>query len=530
MRDQGLGSWPARRARMSPGSVALVEAGRITTYAELETAATRVAHGLRARGVGRGDRVAFLGLNSAALVSIMLGVGKLGAVFLPLNTRLAPPELGWILGHSGARLLVVDTGHPGTGFAAAASGPEVGALVGAGLEVLRIDSQENGGPRRDVDVVEAIDEPVSREDLFMIQYTSGTSGRPKGVMLTHANIVWNVYNLLVDVDVRHDEVALVTAPLFHTAALNQVLFPTLLKGGTVLVEPRFDPEAALGLIEEHGVTMLFGVTSMYLALAQSPSWSTADLRSLRTALSGGAPIPESLLHTWRDRGLMIVQGYGLTEASPGATMLRPPDDVRKLGTAGTACFFSDVRVVGPDLRPVADGEPGEVLVEGPNVTSGYWNDPAATAAAFTDDGWLRTGDLAVQDDEGFVRIVDRLKDMFISGGENVYPAEVEQALHTHPAVGECAVVGVPDDRWGEVGRAVVRLRSGASLTAEDLLSHLDGRLARYKIPRSVVFVEDLPHTASGKLIRARVRELVAADHPTDPPVIASSDRPQALRP
>ncbi len=364
--------------------------------------------------------------------------------------------------------------------------------AGAGLDALASDD------------LSEIDEPIGLDDLFMIQYTSGTSGRPKGVMLTHGNVVWNVVNLLVDIDLGSEEVALVTAPLFHTAALNQVLFPTILKGGTILVEPRFDPVRAVDLIESERVTLLFGVTSMYLALAAVPRFAEADLSSLRLALSGGAPIPESLLHTWLDRGLMIIQGYGLTEASPGTTMLRAADGVRKLGSAGTACFFTDVRVVTADGdAPV--GEPGEVLVSGPNVSPGYWQDAEATGRAFDAD-WLHTGDLAVRDDEGYLRIVDRLKDMYISGGENVYPAEVEQALHEHPAVAECAVVGMPDERWGEVGRAFVVVREGAELDEAAVLAHLDGRLARYKLPRSVMFLDELPHNASGKLVKSRLRE------------------------
>ena len=339
----------------------------------------------------------------------------------------------------------------------------------------------------------------------MIQYTSGTSGRPKGVQLTHGNVVWNVVNLLVDVDLGSEEVALVTAPLFHTAALNQVLFPTILKGGTALVEAKFDPARAVDLIESERVTLLFGVTSMYLALAAAPRFEEADLSSLRTAMSGGAPIPESLLHTWLDRGLMIVQGYGLTEASPGTTMLRAADGVRKLGSAGTSCFFTDVRVVVGD-RDAETGEPGEVLVSGPNVSPGYWQDETATARAFN-EGWLHTGDLATRDEEGYLRIVDRLKDMYISGGENVYPAEVEQALHAHPGIAECAVIGVPDETWGEVGRAFVVVRAGEELDADAVLAHLEGRLARYKLPKSVVFVPELPHNASGKLLKSRLREV-----------------------
>ena len=483
---------------MTPGKTALVQAGVTRTYAELAQNTTRLAHGLAARGVGRGDRVAFLGLNSVELVEAMFATAKLGAVFLPLNTRLAPPETAWILADSGVKLLIA-----APGFDSVAGAPEIERLP---LDLISADAVSRGGADGlRSEQAASLDLPIGHDDLFMIQYTSGTTGRPKGVMLTHGNIIWNVYNLLVDVDIRSDEVALVTAPLFHTAALNQVLFPTLLKGGTALIEAKFDPDHAIELIEEHGVTLLFGVTSMYLALARSPRWAHAGLRTLRSALSGGAPLPLALLQAYLDRGLMIIQGYGLTEASPGVTMLRAADGVRKIGSAGTACFFTDVRVVTPDGADVAVGEPGEVQAQGPHVTPGYWQQPDATQAAFADGGWLRTGDLAQVDDEGYLYIVDRLKDMIISGGENIYPAEVEQALYTHPAVAECAVIGVPDAKWGEVGRAVVVLRDGHQATEEELIAHLDGQLARYKIPKSVAFAAALPHNASGKLVKPDLR-------------------------
>jgi fatty-acyl-CoA synthase len=501
MKDNGLGSWTRRRARMTPDKTALVQDGHPTTYAELHRDTRRLAHGLRARGVRRGDRVAFLGLNSLELVVAMFATAQLAAVFVPINTRLAPPELAHILGDSGARLLLIEDTFAGGAQSPTLDDPagqihSFGRRHGSGLEDLMSDRPESAAE---------IDEQVGLDDLFMIQYTSGTSGRPKGVMLTHGNVIWNVYNLMVDIDLTSEEIALVTAPLFHTAALNQVLFPSILKGGTALIEAKFDPARAIDLIEAERVTLLFGVTSMYLALAAAERFAQADLSSLRLALSGGAPIPESLLQTWLDRGLMIVQGYGLTEASPGATMLRVADGVRKLGSAGTPCFFTDVRVQLFD-RDVEPGEPGEVLVSGPNVSPGYWRDDEATAAAFTGE-WLHTGDLATLDGDSYLRVVDRLKDMYISGGENVYPAEVERALHSHPAVAECAVIGVPDDRWGEVGRAFVVVRAGEHTDAGSLLAHLESRLARYKLPKSVVFVTDLPHNASGKLIKSRLREL-----------------------
>jgi fatty-acyl-CoA synthase len=496
MQDQGLGSWPVRRARMTPGKTALVQAGVTRTYAELAENTTRLAHGLAARGVGRGDRIAYLGANSIELVEAMFATAKLGAVFLPLNTRLAPPETAWILAHSGAKLLIW-----APEFEKLVSAPEIGALP---LDLIPAGAVSQGGPDGLRSVQAApLDVPISHDDL---------------VMLTHGNITWNVYNLIVDIDIGSDEVALVTAPLFHTAALNQVLFPTLLKGGTVLIEAKFDPDRALELIEEHGVTLLFGVTSMYLALVKSARWPHANLGTLRSALSGGAPLPVALLQAYLDRGLMIIQGYGLTEASPGVTMLRAADGIRKIGSAGTACFFTDVRVVTPEGRDVAVGEPGEVLVQGPNVTPGYTQQPDATRAAFAEGGWLRTGDLAQVDDEGYLYIVDRLKDMIISGGENIYPAEVEQALYTHPAVAECAVIGVPDARWGEVGRAVVILHDAHRVTEAELITHLDGRLARYKIPKSVVFADELPHNASGKLVKPDVRRIYGVPEKGEAPL------------
>jgi fatty-acyl-CoA synthase len=483
---------------MTPGKAALVQDGTSVSYGDLDVLVTRVAHGLRDRGIARGDRVAFLGLNSVEMVVTVLATARLGAVSVPVNTRLASRELAYVLEHSGARLLVVEDVLAET-------------TAEAPVAALAIDTEvfvRSGGAGLDAVAAEdttELDEPIGLDDPFMIQYTSGTSGRPKGVTLTHGNVVWNVMNLLVDIDLGSDEVALVTAPLFHTAALNQVLFPTILKGGTALVESKFDPVRAVDLIESERVTLLFGVTSMYLALAATPRFAEADLGSLRLALSGGAPIPESLLHTWLDRGLMIIQGYGLTEASPGTTMLRAHDGVRKLGSAGTSCFFTDVRVVAGE-RDTETDEPGEVLVSGPNVSPGYWQDHEATERAF-DDGWLHTGDVAVRDEEGYLRIVDRIKDMYISGGENVYPAEVEHALHEHPAVAECAVVGMADETWGEVGRAFVVVRTGAELDEQGVLAHLEDRLARYKLPKSVVFVPELPHNASGKLLKSRLREV-----------------------
>jgi fatty-acyl-CoA synthase len=500
---------------MTPHRTAITYGKISWTYGELSERVTRLAHGLRRLGVERGDRVAYIGPNHPALSETLFAAGLLGAIFVPLNTRLAPPELAFILDDAGADVLVWDASLADT---VAAFRDEVTVrhhvVVGSNTQAGALpETQVGSGTAHEYENLlgegsdEPLDENVDLDDVCMIQYTSGTSGPPKGVLLTHANISWNCYNILLDVDVITDEVSLVSAPMFHTAALNQLFLPTLLKGGMAVLMPRFDPEAAFELIARHRVTWMFGVSAMFLAMAQSPRWADADLSSVRILMCGGAPVPESLIRTYQDRGLTFLQGYGLTETSPGALFLRAEQSTLKIGSAGTPCFFTDVRVVRPDGSGVAPGEVGEVVVQGPNVSKGYWQRPDATEAAFGDGHWLRSGDAATVDEDGYFYIVDRVKDMFISGGENVYPAEVEQLLYQHPAVAECAVIGVPDARWGEVGQAVVVARQGADVSADEILASLDGKIGKYKIPKRVAFADALPRNAAGKLLKTRLREM-----------------------
>jgi fatty-acyl-CoA synthase len=490
MRNEGIGSWPARRARKTPHRVALVHGADRFSYADLHDRTTRLAHALRSAGVRRGDRVAYLGPNHPAYLETLFATGLLGAVFVPLNTRLAAPEIAYQLQDSGARALL--------------HAPSCAALVPAAVPL----TVEVGPAYEDLLAAasaEPIDETVAPDELCLIMYTSGTTGRPKGAMLTHANLTWNAVNVLVDHDLTADERALVSAPLFHTAGLNMLTLPVLLKGGTCVLVGSFDPAATLELIEEHRISFMFGVPTMFDLVARQPGWATADLSSLRLLTCGGAPVPTALLHTYHRRGLTFLQGYGMTEAAPGTLFLDAEHAVSKAGTAGVPHFFSDVRVLGPDGLPVAPGELGEIAVRGPHVGPGYWGLPEETARAFH-DGWFRSGDAARVDDEGYVTIADRIKDMYISGGENVYPAEVEDVILTLPGVAECAVVGVPDERWGEVGRAFVVPAEGATVVPAELLAALGGRLAKYKIPASAVLVRELPRTASGKLLKRRLRE------------------------
>jgi O-succinylbenzoate-CoA ligase len=494
MRNQGLGSWPARRARKTPHRTALLHEGRAISYATLHERTTRLARALGRVGVRRGDRVAYLGPNHPSYLETLFASGLLGAVFVPLNTRLSAPEIAYQLGDSGAGILIRSPGL--AALAERLPRDTVRHVISAdGPEYERLLAESSAEP---------LDERVAPDEPCLIMYTSGTTGRPKGAVLSHANITWNAVNVLVDHDLIADEVALVSAPLFHTAALNMQTLPVLLKGGACVLVPAFDPADTLRLMARHRVTFMFGVPAMFDQIARQPEWPEAELSSLRLLTCGGSPVPTRLIATYQERGLTFLQGYGMTEAAPGVLFLDAEHAVSKAGSAGVPHFFSDVRVARPDLTPAPAGETGEVLVRGPHVMTGYWGLPEETAEAFA-EGWFRTGDAARTDADGYVTIVDRLKDVIISGGENIYPAEVENAILAHPDVAECAVIGIPDETWGEVGRAVVVARAGAGPEAEEVLAFLDGRIARYKIPKSLVVADELPRTPSGKLLKSRIR-------------------------
>ncbi|HEY6469663.1 MAG TPA: long-chain fatty acid--CoA ligase [Candidatus Dormibacteraeota bacterium] len=508
VRATGLGSWPQRASRKASIRPALVYGDRVTTYGELRSRVNRLAQALRAAGVRQAARVAYLGANHPAFLESLFATATLGAIFVPLNARLSAPEIEYLLGDSGASVLIFGATCAGTvGSLEAANRPSLIAVDGNYPGALDYDRAIADAPEEPADVDIDLDSPC------MIMYTSGTTGRPKGAVLTHNNIIWNCLNVLVDVDLHSDEVTLVTAPMFHTAALNMTCLPTLLKGGRLVIESKFDAEAVIDAIEQRRVTLLFGVPTMFAALTQLPRWASADLSSLRLLLCGGAPVPTSLITTYQHRGLAFVQGYGMTETAPGALMVDPALGRQVAGAAGVAHFFTDVRIVREDLDDdVEPGEPGEVVIAGPNVMHHYWERADATEQAFIGGDWFRSGDVAIADVDGVITIVDRLKDVYISGGENVYPAEVEKALCDHALVSEAAVIGVADDTWGEVGRAFVVRTPGASVDGAQLTAHLRARLAAYKVPRAFVFVDALPHTGSGKVQKSHLPREETGDH------------------
>jgi fatty-acyl-CoA synthase len=462
----------------------------------------------------------------------LFALGLLGGVFVPLNARSSGLELGHNVADAGVSVLVYDAGLDRSVQLLAAPGP---ARPPALRHLVRVPTSLNSRPPQasthgyeeliaaSLALPPTSDEPVGLDDPCLIMYTSGTTGRAKGAVLTHGNITWNCVNVLADLDIRPEEVTLVAAPLYHAAALNMTCLPTLLKGGRVVVLRSFDPQAVLELVETERVTSVFGVPTMFEAIAAAPGWRDADLTSLRTLLTGGAAISEATIKAYTARGLTLTQGYGMTEASPGVLYQDVVAD--EAGKVGVPHFFTDVRVIRSDGCSAQPGERGEILVQGPNVMAGYWGLPEATAESMTElvaeplepadasapeRGWLRSGDVGVVDAAGRHHLVDRLKDVIISGGENIYPAEVETAILAHPDIAECAVLGVPDPRWGEVGLAVVCPRPGLDAAArerlaEDLPAFLSDRVARYKIPASVLVAEDLPRNSTGKVSKPLLR-------------------------
>jgi fatty-acyl-CoA synthase len=507
MYNQGVGSWLQRRRAKSAAQTALIYRDSAISYGTLAERADRLAQALRDRGVQRGDRVAYLGENDPSFLETFFAAGTLGAIFVPLNTRLAPPEIQYALQDSGSVALV----NAGALDALALTGSR-NTRIRTRLVVQDVpdgalpEGAEDYSGAIAAASAERIDARVALEDTAIILYTSGTTGRPKGAVLTHGNITWNSYNVLVDYDVASTDVALVISPMFHVASLGMAVLPVLLKGGTLLLEPGFVPGRALSLIEKYRATMISGVPTTYQMLAEHEAWASTDISSLKKLTCGGSAVPVRVLEAYEGRGLSFSGGYGMTETAPGATSMPVGRSRDKMGSAGLPHFFTDVRVVNPDSVVQKPGTAGEIQIKGPNVIKEYWNRPDATESSFAGGGWFRSGDMGYTDEEGFVYISDRLKDMIISGGENIYPAEVEQILIELEGVGSAAVIGIPDEKWGEVPKAVITVRSGYTITEEEIRSHLDGRVARYKIPKSVVIVEDLPRTASGKIRKADLRQ------------------------
>jgi fatty-acyl-CoA synthase len=537
--------WLDKRARLTPHSIGLVDAGtgQELTYAAWNAAANRTAGFLRSLGVRKGDLVSVHATNCVAYLDLLFACGKLGAILHNLNWRLTPAELGQIIADARPRVLLytldwrerVDALRP-----ALSGNVEHVVAIEAPWASAQPDDDRTWDDRawaeRDQHPDELAGRPaLTMDDPWVIFYTGGTTGLPKGAIMTHGNMTWNSVNTVMSWGLTAAHTAPLQLPLFHVGGTNIFTVPMVHVGGKTIVCRGFDVDQTFDLIERGGVTHYVAVPTMYIMMQQHPRWATTDFSRLELVISGGAPCPLPVMEAFWARGVSFKVGYGLTEAAANNFWLPAEEVRRRPGSVGFPLFHIDMKIVAsedPAGRECGPDEVGELLIRGPHVTPGYWNRPEATAEVLK-DGWLHTGDMARRDADGFFYIMGRSKDMFISGGENVYPAEIESVLHAHPAVAEAAVIGVPHEIWGEVGRAFVareraaRPGAGAGAGAEPgadsgaepgaeideaaLIAFLRERLAKYKIPHRIIFVESLPKTAVGKLDKKQLGALAAAD-------------------
>jgi acyl-CoA synthetase (AMP-forming)/AMP-acid ligase II len=505
-----IGHFLTRRAFLSPAVEAMVEpavGGRRITFRELNARCNRVAHALRAGGVKPGDRVALLLMNGAEFVESFFAVGKIGAVNVPLNWRLVADELEFILKDSGATVLLYADNFAPVAAELQRRGDQTDVrtwvqLGGTTLPFARDYADWMGAM--------PADEPEaggSADDLLFIMYTSGTTGLPKGVMHSHRTVLWSALNVTATADFHYKDRYLVALPLFHVGALMPSLC-CVYTGSTQVVLKAFDPRAAWELIREEKISTTLLVPAMLQFMQGVYDPAVHDARLLRWVLCGAAPVPVNLIKAYAEIGVEVHQLYGLTESGGPGCLIMGEDAMTRAGSTGRAYFYTDLRVVDVDGNDCPPGEPGEILLRGPHNMLGYWKRPDATAQALR-GGWLHTGDVGTIDEEGFVTIRDRMKDMLISGGENVYPAEVENLLLGHAQVADAAVIGLPSPKWGEVPLAVVVKKKDAALTEAELLDWCRGRLAGYKLPKVAVFVAEIPRNPSGKILKRVLRERFA---------------------
>lgn len=500
------------RARLTPDACALVvvEPDLRLTYRELDARAIRCAVAWRGLGVAPGDRVALLAHNRVEYLEAFFAAGKTGTILVTLGTRLTPHELAPILEDSGARALMYDGAFADT---VAALRPR---LPGIESWIALDEAQAPGDPRYGELLAATSPAGFERtrcdpEDVYCLLYTSGTTGRPKGVMIPHRQIAWNGYNTVCGWQLTAADVSPIFTPLYHAGGLMAFLGPIFTVGGTIVLHRAFDPAEIWRTVERERCTVILGVPTIWKLLMEAPEFAAADLSSVRCLYSGGAPLPTWIAEAYQERGLVFKQGFGMTEVGVNCFAMTAEDSVAKRGSIGTPMMHTEVRLVGADGADVPVGEVGELWFRGPHVSLGYWNRPDATAEAYVEGGWFRSGDLARRDADGYFYIAGRAKEMFISGGVNVYPAEIEAVLLQHPGVRDAAVVGIEHPDWGEVGIAFVVPVETGSAEPGALLVFLRERLARFKLPREIVEVDELPRTAYGKVVKGELRDRYLAE-------------------
>lgn len=502
-----IGDYLARRELYSPNKLAFIDAGKSPewrlTFRDANCRANKLANWLKSQGVEKGDRIAIIARDGYEHLDVFFACSKLGAIHTALNWRLNWHELLEIFQYTNPKILIYSDDFKDN---------VANLITNYHLPILHIDG--DGLPDSlpfESTLQSASDSAVTcpsleAEDIAALIFTGGTTGLPKAAEVSHRMIAWNTLNTVIH-DVTHNDVYLNVFPMFHTGGLFVYTLPQVIFGGTTILIHAFDPAQVLNLVEREKVTIFAAVPTMYQMLTTAPNWNEADLSALRFCTSGGAPLPVSLVEKYAaEKNIRFKQGFGMTEFGPGIFALAPEDAIRKAGSIGRPNFFVDAQIVGEQNQFLGPNEAGELVLKGPSYSSGYFNNPEATKATVDERGYFHTGDIAHYDGEGYFYIVDRKKDMFISGGENVYPAEIEKVLYQHPAVHMCAVIGLPDTKWGEVGKACIVLKPNQSATEEELLKFMTERLAKYKVPKSVSFMEALPISAAGKILKRELRE------------------------
>ncbi len=508
--QNNVGLFLTKRAFLSPRMEGFVDCdtSRRFTFSEWNERANRTSNFLRSAGVAKGDRVALLMMNSVEYMESFFAIAKIGAVCVPLNWRLTPEELAFILRDSGAETLVF-----GGEFSESVEqlqqrgGGDEGTLIKRWVYSGN-DAQRPGWAEsyESLQAGSSADEPETAgadDDLLYIMYTSGTTGLPKGAVHTHDSATWGVLTINATSDQHYGDRYLLSLPLFHVGALTPGT-AGVHRGVTSVVMRQFDPTRTWQLIKEERITTALKVPAMLNFMLQTYDKEQVDHSHLRWIMSGAAPVPVSLIHAYNELGIEIQQVYGLTETCGPACLISSEDAIERAGSTGKAFFHTEVRVVNDDGKDCAPGEAGEVAIRGRHIMKEYWNRPEATAESIR-DGWFYSGDGATMDEDGFVYIQDRIKDMYISGGENVYPAEVENVLSGHDKIVEAGVIGQPSEKWGECGAAIV-VRSDESLTEDEVLTFCQDKLARYKQPKAVYFIDVIPRNPSGKILKRILRE------------------------
>lgn len=492
---KSMADWIHKRAEITPDRTALVDEQSSYSYRELSGQITEMAGMLHHRyQLTKGDRVAILSHNRKEYIIAYFAIAELGLIAVPLNIRLRAPELVFQLEDSGAKLILYEN--------------ETEGLLDEIERLLKIENAYRFGETAVVsDVTVPLVSIDASIDPYIICYTSGTTGRPKGAVLTQANMFWNALNNQYALDITSKDNTQVLLPLFHIGGIGLFAFPTLLAGGTIVVLNKFDPEQAIRSIELHQVTIVMGVPTIHDVIRKHPLFQTADFSSVRWFYSGGAPCPRELIHSYIERGLPFGQGMGMTETSPTIFMLSEEDYKRKVGSIGKPVMFCEIALVDEDGARVEQGEIGELVLKGPHVMKEYWGLPEQTKEAIR-DGWFHTGDLMRQDEEGFIYVAGRKKDMIISGGENIYPLEIEQTLNELEAVHEAAVIGIADEKWGEIPLAFVALNEKEVIQESEIIAYCKQKLASYKVPKELVIVDELPKNATGKIDKGKLKSSI----------------------